>query len=435
MLFRSKNEKNDEFYTQLTDVAAELRHYKEYFCGKTVFCNCDDPTWSAFWKYFHLNFEKLGLRKLVSTHYDRAEPTYKMEYEGGDDDNIEAGVITPLEGNGDFRNQECLDLLDESDIVVTNPPFSLFREYVKILMDHGKKFLIIGNMNAITYKEVFPLIKDNQIWLGNRGFSKDMYFDVPEERKAWLLANKKEGSAYKIIDGVVMGRLASACWFTNLDHTKRHEKLVLWKGYKPEEYPKYDNYDAVNVDKVKDIPIDYDGVMGVPITFLDKYNPEQFEIVAFRKGDDGKDLVFTREREREFNRTFASLFGCGVGPDYRCEADDLQRRKEQVCQSSDTTADMRFFAEYICARPELIKLALAERESNLSLHVQCHEPAERAGKQLQNRRVQDVRQDTRQTMLNLFFKASNALPCVIKNAEGKIAGKPTYARICVRRKP
>lgn len=296
-LHKAKNEKNDEFYTQLSDVAAELKHYKDHFRGKIVFCNCDDPTWSAFWKYFHLNFGKLGLKKLVSTHYDRVAPTYKMEYEGGDDDNIETGVKTPLEGNGDFRNQECLDLLDECDIVVTNPPFSLFREYVRVLMEYGKKFLIIGNMNAITYKEIFPLIKDNVLWLGCRGFNRDMYFDVPDDYKQYLLDNKKEGSAYKVAGGVVMGRLASACWFTNLDHVKRHEKLVLWKQYTPEDFPKYDNYDAINVDKVQNIPIDYDGVMGVPITFLDKYNPEQFEIVAFRKGDDGKDLVFTRERE------------------------------------------------------------------------------------------------------------------------------------------
>ena len=399
-LHRAKNEKNDEFYTQLTDVAAELRHYKDHFRGKIVFCNCDDPTWSAFWKYFHLNFSVLGLKKLVSTHYDRNEPTYKMEYEGGDDNNIEVGVKTPLEGNGDFRNQECLDLLDECDIVVTNPPFSLFREYVKTLMEHGKKFLIIGNMNAITYKEIFPLIKDNQIWLGNRGFSKDMYFDVSEERKAWLLANKKEGSAYKIIDGVVMGRLASACWFTNLDHTKRHEKLVLWKHYTSEEYPKYDNYDAINVDKVSDIPIDYDGVMGVPITFLDKYNPEQFEIVAFRKGDDGKDLVFTREREREFNRTFESLFDCGVGPDYGCETDDLQRRKESLCSCSDTTEDMKFFADYICSRPDLIKLALADRQTD------------------------------RQTVERFFHNATNLQNGLVNDCT--VNGHKTYVRMLVR---
>lgn len=350
-LHKAKNEKNDEFYTQLSDVAAELKHYKDHFRGKIVFCNCDDPTWSAFWKYFHLNFGKLGLKKLVSTHYDRVAPTYKMEYEGGDDDNIETGVKTPLEGNGDFRNQECLDLLDECDIVVTNPPFSLFREYVRVLMEYGKKFLIIGNMNCVTYKEIFPLIKNDELWIGCSLNGTRCHFLVPDDYV---------GKNVFIDDGVRKAKINNALWFTNLDHAKRHEKLVLWKQYTPEDFPKYDNYDAINVDKVQNIPIDYDGVMGVPITFLDKYNPEQFEIVAFRKGDDGKDLVFTRERE--FNRTFESLFDSGVGPDYGCEADDLQRRKEQVCSCSDTTEDMRFFAEYICSHPELIKAALTERE-------------------------------------------------------------------------
>lgn len=165
-LSAAKAAKNDEFYTQLSDVAEELRHYKQHFAGKVVFCNCDDPTWSAFWKYFHLNFAELGLKKLISTHYDRTEPTYKMEYMGGDDNDIEVGVMTPLEGNGDFRNIECLELLDEADVVVTNPPFSKIRLYVATLMEHNKKFLIIGNKNMITYKEFFPLLKDNVVWIG-----------------------------------------------------------------------------------------------------------------------------------------------------------------------------------------------------------------------------------------------------------------------------
>ena len=296
-LHKAKDAKNDEFYTQLTDVSKELMHYKEHFKDKIVFCNCDDPTWSAFWKYFHLNFAELGLKKLISTHYDREESTYKMEYTGGDDNNIEVGVKTQLEGNGDFRNQECLDLLDECDIVVTNPPFSLFREYVAVLMEHKKKFIILGNPNAVTYKEFFPLLKDNKVWVGAKPWSQEMYFGIPAEQQEWLVKNKKEGSAYIIKDGEVLGRVATI-WFTNLDIIKRHEKLILWKNYTPEEYPKYDNYDAINVDKVSEIPVDYDGVMGVPITFMDKYNPKQFEIVAFRKGEDGKDLVFTEERER-----------------------------------------------------------------------------------------------------------------------------------------
>lgn len=255
-LHKAKNAKNDEFYTQLTDVAKELMHYKKHFKDKIVFCNCDDPTWSAFWKYFHLNFAELGLKKLISTHYDREEATYKMEYTGGDDNDIEAGVKTPLEGNGDFRNQECLDLLDECDIVVTNPPFSLFREYVAVLMEHEKKFLIIGNKNAITYKEFFPLLKDDEVWIG--------------------CTNVKE---FLQPDGSIK-KFGNIGWFTNLDVAKRHEKLILWKNYTPKEYPTYDNYDSINVNKVSDIPCDYNGVMGVPITFMDKYNPEQFEIVG-----------------------------------------------------------------------------------------------------------------------------------------------------------
>lgn len=266
-LHKAKDAKNDEFYTRIEDVAEELRHYKKHFAGKVVFCNCDDPTWSAFWRYFHLNFAELGLKKLISTHYDRTEPTYKMEYEGGDDNNVEVGVKTLLEGNGDFRNRECLDLLDESDIVVTNEPFSLFREYVGTLMEHGKKFLIVGNKNAITYKEFFPLLKENKVWIG---YSSPSEFDTPS-------------GMTKKINGLTR-------WFTNLDIQKRHEKLILWQRYynddgnplpdAEERYPHYDNYDAINVDKVADIPVDYKGVMGVPITFLDKYSPEQFEIIG-----------------------------------------------------------------------------------------------------------------------------------------------------------
>ena len=266
-LHKAKDAKNDEFYTQLTDVAKELMHYKAHFKDKIVLCNCDDPTWSAFWKYFHLNFAELGLKKLISTHYDREEATYKMEYTGGDDNDIEVGVKTPLEGNGDFRNKECLDLLDECDIVVTNPPFSLFREYVAMLMEHEKKFLIIGNKNAITYKEFFPLLKDNKVWIGGTNVKEFL---------------QPDGSIKKF------GNIG---WFTNLDVAKRHEKLILWKKYTPEEYPKYDNYDAINVDKVSEIPCNYDGVMGVPITFLDSYNPEQFEILGYTAKDMGVDCI------------------------------------------------------------------------------------------------------------------------------------------------
>ena len=274
-LIKAKKAKNDEFYTQLTDISKELIHYKHHFKDKIVFCNCDNPTWSAFWKYFHLDFETLGLKKLISTHYDKTEPTYKMEYTGGNDNDIEVGVKTPLEGNGDFRNKECLDLLDEADIVVTNPPFSLFREYVACLMAHKKKFLIIGNINAITYKDFFPLLRNNEVWLGCTNFNVGMYFFVPDD-----FEYSPTYKFLKEIDGRKVTRVAGCCWFTNLGHTKRREKLILRKKYTPEEYPHYVNYDAINVNKVSEIPCDYDGVMGVPITFLDKYNPEQFEILG-----------------------------------------------------------------------------------------------------------------------------------------------------------
>lgn len=262
---------------------------KKHFAGKVVFCNCDDPTWSAFWRYFHLNFSELGLKKLIATHYDRTEPTYKMEYEGGDDNDVEVGVKTPLEGNGDFRSRECLDLLDECDIVVTNPPFSLFREYVSTLIQHGKKFLIIGNKNAITYKEFFPLLKENKVWIG---YSSPSEFDTPN-------------GMTKKINGLTR-------WFTNLDIQKRHEKLILWQRYydddgnplpdAEERYPHYDNYDAINVDRVADIPVDYKGVMGVPITFLDKYNPDEFKILGYTAKDMGVDcLKFYEDLEQSLN--------------------------------------------------------------------------------------------------------------------------------------
>lgn len=294
-LHAARDAKNDEFYTRFEDIQEEVRHYIDKFHGKSVLCNCDNPKISNFWNYFHLNFGYLGLKKLVSTHHNADNmQSYKIEYTGGNDGNVEAGTITPLDGNGDFRSHECLAVLDEADIVVTNPPFSLFREFVSVLIGHEKEFLIIGNINAITYKEIFPLLKDRKMWLGCRSLSKDMYFDVPDERKEWLVANKKEGSAYKIVNGVVMGRLASACWYTNLDHKKRHEIFETSYLYSkkdsmyPNLYPKYDGYDAIHIDKMSEIPMDYDGLMGVPITFLGKLNPMQFELVGlFNHGCDG----------------------------------------------------------------------------------------------------------------------------------------------------
>lgn len=270
-LHNAKIAKNDEFYTQLTDVEKELKHYKKHFKNKIVFCNCDDPTHSAFWKYFHLNFNHLGLKKLISTHYLahqfkwdlNAEKPYVMVYTGENDNDINVGTKTYLKGDGDFRSNECIELLKECDVVVTNPPFSLFREYVAQLIEYNKKFLIIGNKNAVTYKEIFPLIKDNKLWIG---------FESPSE------FNTPEGLTHKI-NGL-------SRWFTNLDINKRHENLILYKTYNAKEYPKYDNYDAINVNKVCEIPIDYNGVMGVPITFLDKFNPEQFEILGITDRQD-----------------------------------------------------------------------------------------------------------------------------------------------------
>ena len=279
-LHKAKEQKNDEFYTQLTDVSKELMHYKQHFKDRVVFCNCDDPTWSAFWKYFHLNFAELGLKKLISTHYDRTEPTYKMEYTGGNDNDIEAGVKTLLEGNGDFRNAECIELLKEADIVVTNPPFSLFREYVAQLMEYGKKFVIWGNNNAITYKEIFPLLQDNRMWVGYTA-NATCVFRVGEGYKY----DKK--ITLQINDGFKYGKVPAITIFTNLDIKKRHERMVLWKKYIPDEYPHYENFDAIEVNKLSDIPCDYDGMMGVPKTFMDKYNPDQFEIIGNAHGDAG----------------------------------------------------------------------------------------------------------------------------------------------------
>lgn len=294
-LHKAKNLKKDEFYTQLSDIERELRHYKRHFRGKVLYCNCDDPRVSNFFHYFSYNFEKLGLKKVITTCYksqsmdlfsqNDSEQAIYLEYDGDKDGNSvpdpnEIG-IKPLKGDGDFRSKESIELLEQADIVVTNPPFSLFREYVAQLIEHSKKFVIIGNKNAITYKEIFKLIKDNKMWVGNTPMSTDLLFDVPEDFAKELIANKKEGSGYKIIDGVVKGR-AQAIWFTNLDIAKRHEDLILYKTYygNEQEYPTYENYDAIEVSKTVDIPMDYKGMMGVPITFLDKHNPEQFEIIG-----------------------------------------------------------------------------------------------------------------------------------------------------------
>ena len=296
-LHKAKRAKADEFYTQLSDIENECKHYWEHFKGKTILCNCDDPRVSNFFRYFSLKFEDLGLKKLIATCYksnqiemfsqQNTERAVYIEYYGDkngnrqvDDNELE---VKELQGDGDFRSKECIELLKEADIVVTNPPFSLFREYVAQLIEYEKKFLIIGNKNALTYKEIFTLIKANKIWTGVRGFSGGMWFKSDYEGKTEKIIKDLEGNTERIIN-------VPSIWFTNLDHKKRHEELILYKNYTPEEYPKYDNYDAIEVKKTAEIPMNYNGVMGVPITFLDKYNPEQFEIVKFRKGDNDKDL-------------------------------------------------------------------------------------------------------------------------------------------------
>jgi len=298
VLDKAKRRKVDEFYTRLTDIEKEANNYIDHFKGKTVLCNCDDPRVSQFFYFFYSRFSSLGLKQLIATCYKNLNPdlfTQNLDeqavyciYDGKDRCNdvytdyetfIKQNEWGILKEDGDFRSHECIELLKQSDIVVTNPPFSLFREYVAQLIEYEKKFLIIGNKNAITYKEIFTLIKENKMWLGNTSMSEDMLFDIPEELAKELIKNKKEGSAYKIIDGVVKGRSPSV-WFTNIDHKKRHENLILYKTYNKKEYPKYDYYDAINVNKTAEIPIDYDGTMGVPISFLDKYNPDQFEILG-----------------------------------------------------------------------------------------------------------------------------------------------------------
>lgn len=282
-LTAAKSAKKDEFYTQLVDIERELVHYKEHFRGKTVLCNCDDPRVSNFFKYFTLNFEHLGLKRVIATCYksqdvdlfsmNASEQAVYQIYDGDldgnnlpDKDEIE---VRPLKGDGDFRSAECVELLKQADIVVTNPPFSLFREYVAQLIKYEKKFVIVGHQNAITYKEIFPLIRDNKLWLGY-GFKGGAGHFYSKYEDVATAGDHREG----------MIRVSGVTWFTNLDIEKMHEELILYKKYTPEEYPHYDNYDAINVNKTSDIPCDYDGVMGVPITFLYKYNPNQFEIIG-----------------------------------------------------------------------------------------------------------------------------------------------------------
>jgi len=347
-LTAARTNKNDEFYTQLSDIEAELRHYRPHFKDKVVFCNCDDPYESNFFRYFVMNFRRLGIKKLIASSYSgspvqgeliplwdleglseadaEAKRPYKIEITEIPDANgdgaidlsdvehllrHDANVLTPLQGNGNFRSGECLALLKESDIVVTNPPFSLFREYVATLMQHGKKFLVLGDQNALTYREIFLPIQANLMWLGNdNGGTK--WFRVPDDYDIATESRKK------IVDGTKYFSMGRIMWFTNMDHAKRHENLVLTEKYDPDRYPSYDNYDAIEVSKVVDIPEDWPGVMGVPITFLDKYNPKQFEIL----GLSGSDYPMTkryRQKERvvdgERQKSNTGTLGCVIRTD------------------------------------------------------------------------------------------------------------------------
>jgi hypothetical protein len=329
-LHRANQAKKDEFYTQLVDIEKELKHYKDQFRGKVVYCNCDDPFESNFFKYFAANFNALGLRKLITTSYVRSpivggqlplfeveglkpsgkEP-FKIEIKEVPDSDKDGAInlddvehllkhdkntATPLKGNGDFRSDECVELLKQADIVVTNPPFSLFREYVAQLMEYKKKFLILGQQGAIIYKEFFPLVKGNKVWLGydnggTKWFQVPMDYDIPTE------------SRKKIVNGVKYFSMGSVNWYTNLYVSKRHNEFTLYKKYSPKEYSKYDNYNAINVNRFIDIPKDYNGVMGVPITFLDKHNPDQFEIIGLDRytGKNG-DKDFTINGKLLFRR-------------------------------------------------------------------------------------------------------------------------------------
>ncbi len=319
-LNKAKDAKKDEFYTQLTDIEKEIRYYRKHFYDRIVLCNCDDPFESQFFKYFVLNFNRLGLKKLIATCYTSSpianqqlslfdilgatEETENKPYKAvvttvydksgdGAVDMLDVAELfksgenelTELKDGGDFRSPECLALLDEADIVVTNPPFSLFREYVSVLMEHRKKFIIIGNLNAITYKEFFPLLKDNKVWIGASIHSGDRAFYVPDDYPldaAGCGVDEATGRKYIRVKGVR--------WYTNLDIKQRHDELILVKRYSADSYIKYDNYDAIDVRAISDIPCDYAGIMGVPVTLLDSYNPDQFEIIGFGKGELAKSI-------------------------------------------------------------------------------------------------------------------------------------------------
>ena len=339
----AKTARKDEFYTQLTDIEKEMRYYRKHFQGKTVLCNCDDPFESNFFKYFALNFNRLGLKKLIATCYysspiagqqlqygcdANGQMTFYFEDKGVEENKSkrpykavvtqvydkkgDGGVdmldvaelfrsgeneLVELEGDGDFRSPECLALLDEADIIVTNPPFSLFREYVSMLVEHQKHFIIIGNQNAISYEETFSLMKNNKMWIGASIHSGDRAFFVPDDYPL-----DAAGCGIDEITGRKYIRVKGIRWFTNLDIKQRHEEMILVRHYTPEQYPKYVNYDAIEVAKTSDIPCDYDGEMGVPITFMDKYNPEQFDIIGI-----SRELVRTLSEDVRKNGAYPQI--------------------------------------------------------------------------------------------------------------------------------
>lgn len=318
-LHMSRTDKADEFYTQLSLIENELKHYKTFFKDKVILCNCDDPFESNFFKYFAMNFNSLGLKKLIATCYatspivytqlnlfgeekvvakeEGKRKPYKIEVTEVTDENQDGrvdladveyllrnrkNVLTLLQEDGDFRSEECVELLKQADIVVTNPPFSLFRDYMAQLMEYEKYFVIIGNQNAVTYREILPLIRDNKVWLGYN--SGHFWFKVPD-------TYEEKKTDFKIDEnGQKWRRMGNICWFTNIDIDKRHEDMTLFRTYSPEAYPKYDNYDAIEVCRTADIPCDYYGVMGVPITFMDKFNPDQFEVLGDSRYHDGQDF-------------------------------------------------------------------------------------------------------------------------------------------------
>lgn len=346
----AKSAKKDEFYTQLVDIENELKHYREHFRGKTVLCNCDDPRVSNFFHYFSYNFEQLGLKKLITTCYKNqerdlfsqhdSERAIWLEYTGDHNGNRvpdpEEIGINYLQGDGDFRSQECIELLKQADIVVTNPPFSLFREYVAQLIEYNKKFIIIGGHNAIHYSEIFPLIKDNRIWLGYNT-NKTLMFAMPDD----YIGETKDVRYGDKIERRKVGKVPGITWYTNLDIAKRHEEIIMYKHYSELDYPRYENFDAINVDTIQDIPIDYNGIMGVPDTFVDVYNPEQFELIGVGSGSMAAKIGV---RKNYRGRTDIALY---VNGEHKCPYSRIliRRRHQPIPYAVDEETPLPMAAE------------------------------------------------------------------------------------------